>query len=783
MFKNDLIIQGGPFTNPTMLSGILSKRMNIVFGRNGSGKSTIARAFREQQASLPQRPAERKFQLSFDQSGSFSQEVQGHLFVFNEDFILDSVRFPGGGLKSIIRIGASAQLDAPIQDAKDKIKELEKDLKRFQDQIDTLEGDSPKSIAATEKALKDGLKSGYIDRLDRIEARRHNLTGTTLTAVTDKTIPTDTAFSTKDATKRINEDIDRYLSFQDGSRILWQAPDLSGMPNMDEINGLLVQSVRPAELSDLERMILDDLSSALASQDVVSKTQEWIVNDARSYCPLCHQPVSEEHKHTLEQRLLRFRDRQVEDFKKKVAAARQLIVIPDSWLPDIPVNECQTDIQDAQNAIAELNEFLASICVALDNKHSNPFAPQAAIDKTRLSALVSSCQKAMNKVSADVAAYNKSLDEKQQLLQKLKQDNVTLAVYENRHLLLELKAKKVSKKDAEDERDRIQGEINAQKDVINSLMGQMDQVDVARDQINNYLDLIFGEKKLRLANAGKDSYELQLRSGNAYVTIPTKWISSGERNALALAYFFACVLEKKEKDYKFDEPTLLVIDDPVSSFDAENKAGVISLLSIMCEKVLKGCDKSKVLIFTHDATTLRELCSKRSFLFKNNYFETAKFYRLRQNRKLREVDTGVILENMEYFNELNTIFGFANCSDPEEFDEYDAMGNTIRGFAESYATRMFRCKWNDLFTDDDRLNCIPPANRDKIKSFAIRPVLNSESHGVIDEFEPSDVQRAARVLLAYMYYASREHLQAYLVGQNLDNVWKMNKIKTWAGGF
>ena len=49
MFDSDLIIKDGAFTEPTKLKGILSKRMNITYGRNVSGKSTIARAFREQQ--------------------------------------------------------------------------------------------------------------------------------------------------------------------------------------------------------------------------------------------------------------------------------------------------------------------------------------------------------------------------------------------------------------------------------------------------------------------------------------------------------------------------------------------------------------------------------------------------------------------------------------------------------------------------------------------------------------------------------------------------------------
>lgn len=44
-----IAVKGGFFGEESKSLGtILSGRMNIVFGRNGSGKSTIARAFTEQ---------------------------------------------------------------------------------------------------------------------------------------------------------------------------------------------------------------------------------------------------------------------------------------------------------------------------------------------------------------------------------------------------------------------------------------------------------------------------------------------------------------------------------------------------------------------------------------------------------------------------------------------------------------------------------------------------------------------------------------------------------------
>lgn len=785
MFKNDIIIKGGPFTNPVTFSGILSQRMNLVYGRNGSGKTSIARAFREQQVTGVQIPPVRQYELSFDGSGTFPQAVQDHLFVFNEDFIDESVKVSKDGLKAIVRIGASAQLDGPIQAAKDKIAALEAERKPLAEERDALTGDGAKSIQDTDSHLKKRLKApgGFLDRVSRLEGKRCYLTATMLSSVSGTTVKSHGDFSIADATARLQAGIDRYMTLQDGTPIFWQAPDLSGLPDMDGINALLVRIVRPAELSDAERSILDDLSTALASEDLLSRTQKLIIDGDRAYCPLCHQTVSPEHKHTLAQRLLRFRDRQVEDFKGQVDAALGGIHYLLENLPALPESEYRSDLQQGKDAIAGLNSYLAEVYSTLEKKRANPWTAHPAFQKSDLDALVSTCRATLDRLSAEVATYNQSMQEKKKLLDELKKDNVTLAIHENLDLILEYNRRVDREDELAREIDRIDRAISDQKGIISQLQGKMDQVDDAREQINNYLNIIFGQKKLYLANAGKDKYKLQLRKGDTYVDIPPKSVSSGERNALALAYFFACVMERKGKDYKYDETTLLVIDDPVSSFDAENKAGVISLLTRQCKKVLQGNKDSKILIFTHDKTTLRELCAQRAEYFKNKNEkdqQTEVFLRLSQGRSLTPVGCKDIVESMEYDTELNAIFEFAASDNPEKDERCDTMGNTIRRFAESYATRMFRCPWKDLFSKYRHLERLPDDLQDKISSFAIRPILNSESHGVEDEYEPAELQRAARVLLIYMSCASRDHLKAFLYDRENRNAKKIDEVDKWA---
>ena len=123
MFDSDLIIKGGAFGAPTRLKGILSKRMNITYGRNGSGKSTIARAFREQQPDRQAKNPGRNYSLSFDGSGSLKPEISDHVFVFNEDFIEKHVKVEDDELGPIVMLGDQVDITEKISS---KTKEIEK---------------------------------------------------------------------------------------------------------------------------------------------------------------------------------------------------------------------------------------------------------------------------------------------------------------------------------------------------------------------------------------------------------------------------------------------------------------------------------------------------------------------------------------------------------------------------------------------------------------------------------------------------------------------------------
>ena len=98
---------------------------------------------------------------------------------------------------------------------------------------------------------------------------------------------------------------------------------------------------------------------------------------------------------------------------------------------------------------------------------------------------------------------------------------------------------------------------------ISQVRSQKTQVSIALDFINDALSYIFFDKKRMVLENSDGIYVLKVNGKD----VKPKDVSTGERNAIALSYFFAKMFENHEKESRYSEEALVVLDDPITSFD------------------------------------------------------------------------------------------------------------------------------------------------------------------------------------------------------------------------
>ncbi|WP_405375321.1 AAA family ATPase, partial [Pseudobutyrivibrio sp.] len=105
------------FANPTKLELFkTNKRASIIFGRNGSGKSTIAKAFKyikEGDTSIKSA----KIYGGNNKEISLSDTEKNQLWIFDEDYILQNIKLKEFGLDTIVMLGNSVELSDKIDEA------------------------------------------------------------------------------------------------------------------------------------------------------------------------------------------------------------------------------------------------------------------------------------------------------------------------------------------------------------------------------------------------------------------------------------------------------------------------------------------------------------------------------------------------------------------------------------------------------------------------------------------------------------------------------------------
>lgn len=132
----------------------------------------------------------------------------------------------------------------------------------------------------------------------------------------------------------------------------------------------------------------------------------------------------------------------------------------------------------------------------------------------------------------------------------------------------------------------LQGEINKQKLLVKNL------IEKHRKSINSFLTNAGYKYTVEILNEKSDDYKLLLRhiDSDGVINGGKQHLSYGEKNAFSLVLFMYEALHKK--------PDLIVLDDPISSFDKSKKYAIMHMLF---RGKSQECFLNKtVLMLTHD---------------------------------------------------------------------------------------------------------------------------------------------------------------------------------------
>lgn len=762
-------IQGANFDARTRLSlfceGTHPAKAILLYGRNGSGKSTIARSFLKIKG-LSGSNVQTASPL--DNQGAMitlTEEEKAHIFVFDENFVNENVRIQEDGLGSIVMLGDQAGLTELIETATEELRSAEanRDLKKnsYDKYSNTTNPDSPGFYTAKICSVLQQ-DDGWAGRKRQIEQLRRNASVSTNTYKDFISLCPD---KTRDELiVEFDHEWKRLLEAQSGAaKITASLPIIPSAYRVYEIkkgNILLKQIIEHPELTEREQYLLSLVQNGQGEE--LKCTAHEFESSELTICPKCHQPLTNQYKADLIGSIQKVLSEEVKSHQSNL----QALILPDLSI-DLEPFKMLSSYRTCMDRIAAINLALHNNNCLLQSKIDNPYTPITE-ELSSLMELISALDESMKLLDDEKTTHNRSVTDTKPIKKVLATINDEIAYWDVIDLSKQYDAKQEEKVLAESEYNAALQACTEKQAHLNDLNAQRDSINIAIDIINEGLKYIFFSNNRIQINVENGIYRLTCKGHS----VKPKDVSVGERNIIGLCYFFTNILNGKSRDTAYADEYLLIIDDPVSSFDLENRVGILSYLKYEFGRYLLGNPDSRVLVMTHDLITavdVGKMCKELMDDCKRRYNGHGDFLyspkELRDNQILRFINN-----RNEYTTLLELVYNYAQGSAD---DQEPYIGNIIRQVLEAFSTFEFKKKIEDVSIDDDILSLMAnEKHRLYFKNLMYRLVLNEGSHRYdqtrnmqIDFFsfisEP-DKRRTAKDILCFMELLNAPHVKAHL---------------------
>ena len=666
-------------------------KYNLFYGWNGSGKSTLSRVFRSlEDKVLPTRFSSSEFTINLDSDTTITQSnIAGsnlNIYTFNQDFINENISW-NSIVKSILLVD------------KEKIEEREK--------LEKLKKKQEISSSVHSKEAK------AIDKLDTdiskfsTDSARHMKTSLQSIDTTDNYYLNYNKRSFQRFITRNFEDINTDAQMLDENKII----ELTNAAKPDQKNTITFtpQSINQETFRKAKERLEDLLKTSVISETIqrlveYSDIRSWIEtgldlhkHHGANECEFCGNTITGVKIKQLEAH-----------FNNDYKAFQDRLIRADGWLtsqyvqsPVLPsasnfYEEFKREYIDSCSAlektITTLNKEIAIWHSVLKEKTGNPLETALVVEVINESS-VTAFNDAMTAIGKAVGKHNhKSGNFEVETTKAKKQLELHYATtevkdfgyHEKKEEVISRKVKNTALKETIDNLD---SEIRRLEDSLSN-------EGLGADQFNESLHKFLGRSELTLRfNPSNKGYEI-LRNDSDLVEGN---LSEGEKTAIAFVYF---ITKLKENDNRI-ENTIVVVDDPVSSFDSNHLFHSYSFLR-------SNCDKAKQLfVFTHNFTYFKLMRDWFEGVNRNRqrkktpkdlnafYYTIEASTTLPRHSTFKDADHSLVKYNSEYhyiFSKLHTFKDSPTLSRDEAF----LTANLARKLLESFFSFKFPRHRSDI---------------------------------------------------------------------------------------
>ena len=784
MFENlkKITIQGGCFEQPSTLELFKDKYcISIVYGRNGSGKTTIAKAIRQYVGKDTELQTEDGYiSYSVATEATIPDDSKKSVFIFDEEFVRDNIRTKGRGLETIVMIGEQVHIDKLITqkiEGKNAIdKKIAEETIRKNNYEDKNNISSPTYFYSQIRSIlrEDG---GWADtdRIVKGNSIKSSVTEDLVKRLVSMPEPRETENVLR---QQLEADMILFTQTQDAQIISWNPTYLTIPKNLDNLTTLLERRIDKPELSEREYRLLDFLQEH--SEHHLQETSRLLTEEKWPFCPLCLRETNDRVYEHISETLKHILNKESEAYSEELDNAMALFVIDEITLPTFPqLNEKEKTA--LQLAMEQLNKDIKAVrnCIEQRKRDIYGVMPEAFNAELVLSYSLdlANFNKAMSDMEAFVTTYNRSVNEREKLKSRIIQENAQLARKQLNALLIGYSKASKAYENCLKILSQYLTDKNHIENEIKELKAQAENTDIALDYINDELQYVFYSNTKAKLVSGDGYYKLKIRGRD----VPPKKISVGERNVLGLCYFFARLFSNKKTNNKYNDEILVVIDDPVSSFDYGNRLGVMSLLRHQFSNIHRGNSNSRILVLTHDLRSAFDLVKVRSEL--NNGNSTGEYFLELADKQIKNLKV-----SNEYLKLLELVYTYAK-NPTDEADEHieTSIGNVMRRVIEAFSTFCYNMSFEAMMCHKGIIELIPQEKQTYYENFMCRLALNGESHmkeqayglDVISPyFTKQEKVQTAKSLLLFLSYINREHLSCYLEKMDGEKD-KMSVINSW----